>query len=107
MPVDERARHLLFRKLEAVLGQEEAGTLMDHLPPSGFTNLATKEDLLSAKDGLRSEIVSLRTELVGRIESLEHRLTASVERSLRKFVMWTASMVLASTALAFAAGRFV
>ena len=106
MPVDERARHLLYRKLEAVLGPEEAGTLMDHLPPSGFANLATKEDLLATKDGLRSEIASLRTELVGRMESLEQRLTASVERNLRKFVMWTATMVLASAALAFAAGRF-
>jgi hypothetical protein len=89
MPVDERARHLLFRKLEAVLGQEEAGTLMDHLPPAGLANLATKDDLTS------------------RMESLEHRLAAKIEQSGRRLVMWTSSMVLASAALAFAAGRFV
>jgi hypothetical protein len=107
MPVDERARHLLYRKLEAVLGPEEAGTLMDHLPPAGFANLATKDDLLGTRESLRSEMVALRAELVGRLESLEQRLTASFERTLRKLIMWTSSMVLASAALAFAAGRFV
>lgn len=96
MPVDERARHLLFRKLEAVRGSEEAGTLMDHLPPAGLDNLATKDDLFA-----------LRDELTNRMESLEHRLTSSSERLARRLVMWTSSMVLASAALAFAAGRFV
>lgn len=85
MPVDERARHLLYRKLEAVLGAEEAGTLMGHLPPAGWADLATKRDL----------------------EILEHRLTAKIEQSARRLVMWTSSMVVALAALAFAAGRFV
>ncbi|MGH2655904.1 MAG: hypothetical protein ACRDIZ_04290 [Actinomycetota bacterium] len=96
MPVDERARHLLYRKLEAVLGPEEAGTLMDHLPPAGLANLVTKDDLLVTKQELRSDIASLRSELITR-----------VEQSARRIVMWTSSMVLASAALAFAAGRFV
>ena len=89
MPVDERARHLLYRKLEAVLGPEEAGTLMDHLPPSGWADLATKRDLEALE------------------ANLEHRLTAKIEQSARRIVMWTSSMVLAGLALAFAAGRFV
>jgi len=85
MAVDERSRHRLYRKLEEVLGPEEAGTLMDHIPPVGFADLSTKKDL----------------------ENLEHRLTAKMEESARRLVMWTSSMVLASAALAFAAGRFV
>jgi hypothetical protein len=89
MPVDERARHLLYRKLEAVLGPEEAGTLMKHLPPAGWADLATRQDLKSLE------------------ENLEHRLTAKIEQSARGIVMWTSSMVVALAALAFAAGRFV
>jgi hypothetical protein len=89
MPVDERSRHRLYRKLETLLGPEEAGTLMDHLPPAGLANLATKDDL-------RNEIAALRNELV-----------AKIEQSARRLVMWNSSMVLASAALAFAAGRFV
>jgi hypothetical protein len=88
MAVDERSRHRLYRKLEEILGSEEAGTLMDHLPP-GASNLVTRE--------------VLRADL----ESLEHRLTARMEQLARRLVMWTSSMVLASAALAFAAGRFV
>ena len=96
MPVDERSRHLLYRKLEAVLGPEEAGTLMEHLPPAGLANLATKDDLLVTKQELRSEMASL-----------ESRLTAKIEQSARGIVMWTSSTALAGLALAFAAGRFV
>jgi hypothetical protein len=89
MAVDERSRHRLYRKLEEILGSEEAGTLMDHLPPGGSRNLVTRE--------------VLRADL----ESLEHRLTASMEQLARRLAMWTSSMVLASAALAFAAGRFI
>jgi hypothetical protein len=96
MPVDERARHLLYRRLEAVLGPDEAGTLMEHLPPAGLANLVTKDDLLVTKQELRSEIASLRYEL-----------TAKIEQSARRIVMWTSSMVLAGLALAFAAGRYL
>jgi hypothetical protein len=91
MSVDERARHRLYLKLEELLGPEEAGTLMDHLPPAGFANLATKDDVRL----LRSDL-----------GSLEHRLTAKIERLARTLVVWTSSMVLASAALAFAVGRF-
>jgi len=107
MPVDERARHLLFRKLEAVLGPEEAGTLMDHLPPAGLANLTTKDDILGLRGELVGRMDSLEERMTSRMESLEQSLTASSERLARRLVMWTASMVLASAALAFAAGRLV
>jgi hypothetical protein len=83
MGVDERARHRLCRRLEEVLGPEEAGTLMNHLPPAGLSDLATKAELAA----------------------VEERLIARIEQMGRRIVMWTSSMVLASAALAFAAGR--
>ncbi len=36
-------------KTRAVLGPDEATTLMEHLPPGGYTELATKEDLDSCR----------------------------------------------------------
>ena len=45
MAIDERSRHELFLKLEEVLGPEEATTLMEHLPPVGWADVATKRDL--------------------------------------------------------------
>jgi len=103
MPVDERSRHRLYRKLEEILGSEEAGTLMDHLPPAGLSSLATKDNVLM----VRNDLTAARNELTGRMDSLEHRLTARMEQLARRLVMWMSSMVLASAALAFAAGRFV
>ncbi|MGH8902310.1 MAG: hypothetical protein ACRDYA_11675 [Egibacteraceae bacterium] len=72
MVVDERTRHGLFEQLIAVLGKEHAMTLMEHLPPVGWTDVATKRDLmvlkgdLDALEGrLRAEMTSMRHELVG------------------------------------------
>ena len=45
MSVDERARHRFFNKAVEVFGEEEATTLMAHLPPGGWANLVTKQDM--------------------------------------------------------------
>jgi hypothetical protein len=100
MTVHERARHRLYRKLEEVLGTEDAGTLMSHLPPVGFADLATKADLARLEERLTLKMES-------GLDSVEHRLSARIDRSSRSLVMWTSGMVLATGGLAFAAGRFV
>jgi hypothetical protein len=56
MTVDERARHQLFVRLEEVIGPDEATTLMEHLPPGGYTELATKQDLENLKNELLAKI---------------------------------------------------
>jgi hypothetical protein len=38
-------RHRLFVHLEQLLGPEDAATLMEHLPPTEWGELATKADL--------------------------------------------------------------
>ncbi len=44
-PIDEKVRWALMRRLIEVLGEEEAETLMDSLPPVVWSQLATKDDL--------------------------------------------------------------
>ena len=69
MAVDDRTRLNLHRKLQAVLGPEEADTLMAHLPPVTSHDVATKDDLrvLAAEIRLelRTEISDMRTEISG------------------------------------------
>lgn len=60
MTVDDRTRLNLHRKLEAVLGSEEADTLMAHLPPVRWRDVATKDDLRSLEAVVRSEIAGVR-----------------------------------------------
>ncbi len=52
MAIDERARHQLYLRLEEHLGAEAATTLMEHLPPTGWADVATKRDL----DHLRTTV---------------------------------------------------
>ena len=45
MALTHAQRTSMFNTLAQVMGQDDAETLMQHLPPSGWDNVATKEDL--------------------------------------------------------------
>ena len=66
MAIDERNRHALYLRLESVLGADEAGTLMEHLPPLGWADMATRGDVAMVRgdvDGVRTDMGVLRTDL--------------------------------------------
>jgi len=72
MAISEESRHHLYQRLEAVLGPQEATTLMEHLPPVGWADVATKQDLATLRiatnaaiEGLRAEVGGLRGEVGG------------------------------------------
>ncbi len=52
----EERRYRLHRKLEETLGDEEAATLMEHLPPYPWDKLAMKEDVTRAVDDLAAKM---------------------------------------------------
>ena len=52
MAIDERSRHVLFQKLENVLGGDEASSLMEYLPPVGWADVATKQDIENVRVGM-------------------------------------------------------
>ena len=73
MTIDERSRHDLHRRLDEVLGPKEATVLMEHLPPVGWADVATKADLAHLQQQvslevqavelrLRAEMADLRTD---------------------------------------------
>lgn len=45
MALTHAQRNSMFNTLAEVMGQDDAEILMQHLPPSGWDNVATKEDL--------------------------------------------------------------
>ena len=93
MAIDERARHELFKRLEEVLGEEEASSLMAHLPPVGWADVATKTDLTHLREVLESNF-----------DAKLHRMES---RLLRKILISNSTAVLTVGGLAFAAARLV
>jgi hypothetical protein len=68
MGITNERRHHLYVKLEEVLGEREATTMMDHLPPVGWGDVATKADLrelgdVATKADLRSFGFDIRSEM--------------------------------------------
>jgi hypothetical protein len=45
MVIDESARHVMHERLDDVLGREVAATLMAHLPPVGWQDVARRSDI--------------------------------------------------------------
>ncbi|HVE97956.1 MAG TPA: hypothetical protein VNA12_02125 [Mycobacteriales bacterium] len=78
MTISEQSRHAMFLRLESVLGEEVATTLMEHLPPVGWADVATRRDLdhqtallsTELRSELRGEMAELRSELRGEMHEL-------------------------------------
>jgi len=98
MAIDERARHQLYLRLEEHLGAEAAETLMEHLPPTGWADVATKRDL----DNLHALTTS-------DIERMGDRLRAEFYKAMveqtRTVVFANIATAVAVASLAFAAAR--
>lgn len=62
MTVTEESRHRLHQALDRTIGPEEATTLMEHLPPVGWADVATKTDLAHLREHIdhRFEVIDLR-----------------------------------------------
>jgi hypothetical protein len=95
MQIDERTRREMYEQLEAVLGAQTADALMEHLPPVGWAEVATKSDLNFTTADLRSSM-----------DALENRLLAQMHREITRVIMWFVPTMLSGVGLAFAAARF-
>ncbi len=102
MLIDERSRHDLYLKLEELLGKPEADTLMAHLPPTTFAELAARRDLDHLADRLRLESADLRTELKTEMADLRTELRTGLAdvRTVLERTQSTTIRVVVATQLA-------
>src|SRR5258708_40285620 len=113
MAIDERARHQLYLRLEEHLGPEAATTLMEHLPPTGWAEVATKRDLDQLRAATKTDIDHLAELTRLDIERFGDHLRAELHEALAeqtRTVVLTAALanagaVIAVAGLAFAAAR--
>ena len=73
MTIHEQARHDLFVRLEAVLGRDEAATLMEHLPPVGWADVATRRDLDVLQAAIKSDLALFRSDVDHRFDMIDSR----------------------------------
>ena len=87
--ITESTRFALQQRAREVLGEQEGDTLMAHLPPVGWADVATKKDLepLATKEQI--------SEVKAEINALEVR----VERGFRRQTVWMVSVLFAHSGL--------
>ena len=83
MAITEQNRHHLHQRLEQVLGPEEASILMEHLPPVGWADVATKRDLDHLHAVLDAKIDTAVGTLDAKIERVVVDLRAEMFREQR------------------------
>ena len=91
----EMERLALAERLIAVSGEGPAVTLMEHLPPIEWDQIATKDDVRMAEERLRVEFRGEFAELRG--ESREHRgeIALQIARQTRTIVFTQLGVALA------------
>jgi len=109
MAISEQSRHELHTKLEETVGQRAATTLMEHLPPVGWADVATKQDLAQMEErlALRFEAIDLRFEAVDqRFDHVDQRTATKedLERALRQQTWRLAGLMV--TTMGAALGAF-
>jgi hypothetical protein len=111
MAIDEQSRHRLHAKLEELLGEVEAATLMEHLPPVGWSDVATKRDLELTSRHL--DEMESRFDL--KLDALESRVIGKMNERFveiqRNFILAVvtamATLSVSVGGLAFAAAKLV
>ena len=115
MSINEQSRHELYRRLEEILGPGPAATLMEHLPPVGWADVATKRDLEVLETRLVGRFDRERGHLdrelgqvwqeFGRVHEEFGRVRAELAGWGRTIVITNVASVVVAVGLAFAAVR--
>ncbi len=107
MALEERSRNRLYNRLREVLGQDEASDLMSLLPPVGWADVATKQDVILLKDDLthlRGDLIQLEERLDAKMDAKLSRLESKMFRTI---LIANSTSLLTMAGLAFAAARLV
>ena len=78
MSITQSQRYEMHEVLREKLGVNAADTLVEHLPPEGWGNVATKKDVALARKDLGLEIEAVRRDLTLEIEAVRKDLSKEI-----------------------------
>ncbi|HMR97526.1 MAG TPA: hypothetical protein PKE05_18485, partial [Microthrixaceae bacterium] len=78
MTITDADRHRLYDALVATLGEQEAAILMEHLPPVGWADVATKTDLEHLRAATKADIEHLRISTKAEFDGLRAATKADI-----------------------------
>ena len=85
MAMTEMQRTALYNQLTDAIGQDAARTLMEQLPPRGWDEVATKEDVKASEKRLLRDLDASETRLKGEmllaITASESRQGARIDKT--------------------------
>ena len=121
MTITEAERFQMHEALSTAHGKEVAAIIMEHLPPTGWGDVARRSDVadlrvLTTKDmeivrialtsdmqmlgaELRGEMQELRTELRGDMQALRLELRTEMQMLFNKQLKWLVGVVISAQAL--------
>lgn len=81
MVMTETQRTTLYNRLNDAIGQEAARTLMEQLPPMGWDQVATKEDVKASETRVLGELKESEGRLMIQIADSESRQGARIDET--------------------------
>ena len=78
MTITDADRHRLYDALVATLGEQEATILMEHLPPVGWADVATKTDLDHLRAATKTDLENLRISTKAEFDGLRAATKADI-----------------------------
>lgn len=80
MAITEGDRHRMHQRLEALMGDEDAATLMEHLPPVGWADVVTKADLEHLRAATKAHIDQLQAATKADIDQLRAATVTDIDQ---------------------------
>jgi hypothetical protein len=110
MTITEAERFQMHEALSTAHGKEVAAIIMEHLPPTGWGDVARRSDVadlrvLTTKDlemvriALTSDMQALRAELRGEMSVLRADMRSEMHMLFNKQLKWIVGVVISAQAL--------
>jgi len=105
MAVDEPRRLRFYEAMRQVLGEQEAATLMEYLPPVGWADVATKRDLDALRAELRGDTAEVRGDIHAEIAELRTEMHDALREQTTRLVTWMIPTWLSAVGIAVAVSQ--